>query len=500
LFLTTMTEIVAMRAPRHAKTVINRLLNSRSITEEGLNWLTLATDPFHDAALAPCGLPDMSTTNSVVQCFTYTQNITQPPIVAPTAQWDAQVVFCPFSYIWPGGSAQTALYPLRYDAALGVITAPVAIPATQPIYGGYNVLTGVNGFDWQALPPVTSWQSSGNTLSYPNQASSGQYRLIGCGYEVVNTTPDLYKGGAVTVYRTPNNTGSKFANAQPSGSGNFFVTATPALLPPSTQNEAQLYPTSKTWAAELGSYGIGVQSDVVNPFLSPVPTSPLWLYAPSSNDLNAGTVYTAFGFPQTWNTDGTNGSFTLSQAFPFENHGCIFTGLNPNTTLQVTVKYYVERVPTTSEPDLLVLSRPPTPYDPLALELYNRVSSELPVAVQVGENPLGEWFNEVLDIAVNCAPVLGSMMGPGGAVAMTAASKAISSYRSMNRPENARPQPTVMRNPPQNNRPNRPRRKPPGRSNQNNQQKKKKRNKKKKLTPAQKAQVQRDLGAMLGLV
>jgi hypothetical protein len=496
LFLTTMTEIVAMRAPRRAKTIINKLLNSRAMTEEGLNWLTLATDPFHDAALSPCGLPDMSTTNSVVQCFTYTQNIAVPSFLTAGSIWDCQVFFCPTSFITPNATASTALTAINYTASSGMVNIPSPIPGGQFVNGGYNVVNGPTGFDWQQLnAPANAWQNVGNRLSYPAAASTGQYRLVACGYEVVNTTPDLYKGGSVTVYRSPNNLGDRQMNIHNAAS--YFLQVDGILLPPSTQTEAQLYPTSKTWGAEEGVYGIGVQSDIDNPFLAPQPTCPFWWYAPSLSDINGNVMYTAFSFAPVPANDGVGNVYTLAQTFPYENHGAIFTGLNYNSTLQVTVKYYVERVPTTSEPDLLVLSRPPTPYDPLALEIYNKAITELPVAVKVGENPLGEWFGEVLDIMVNVAPIVGGMAGPGGALMGSGVSSAIKAYRSMNRPENARPQPGVMRNPTQTNRSGRPRRRNPPQP--QNQKKKKNKKRKPKLTAAQKAQRHQDLANMLGL-
>lgn len=51
----------------------------------------------------------------------------------------------------------------------------------------------------------------------------------------------------------------------------------------------------------------------------------------------------------------------------------------------------------------------------MALEIYTRSVCELPVAVPVDENPLGEWFNDVLDTVSEWAPKIGGVIGGHGA-------------------------------------------------------------------------------------
>jgi hypothetical protein len=145
---------------------------------------------------------------------------------------------------------------------------------------------------------------------------------------------------------------------------------------------------------------------------------------------------------------------TLSKLLPFDVNGSIFTGLSNETTLQVTVKYYVERIPTVSDPDLLVLSRPSPQYDPMAVEIYSRAMSELPVAVAVGENPLGEWFNDVLDTVSEFAPALGSVFGPMGAAAGSTLAAGARTWRNQRQGQVQTQSPSQVRVTP--NRPRRP--------------------------------------------
>jgi hypothetical protein len=102
----------------------------------------------------------------------------------------------------------------------------------------------------------------------------------------------------------------------------------------------------------------------------------------------------------------------MNSPFPFDVSGAFFSGLNPNSTLQVTVKYVVERIPSITEPNLLVLTRPPCPFDPMALELYTRVMASLPVGVKVGDNPDGEFWASILDALAAIAPVVGAALTP----------------------------------------------------------------------------------------
>jgi hypothetical protein len=96
---------------------------------------------------------------------------------------------------------------------------------------------------------------------------------------------------------------------------------------------------------------------------------------------------------------------------PWDISGCVFSGLNPNSTLQVNLKLLFERVPSQSNKDLLVLARTPPGYDGMALEIYSKAMEKLPVGVPVGENPLGEWFADVLKVVGDVAPVVGDFVG-----------------------------------------------------------------------------------------
>lgn len=401
-----------MRAPRKARTIIDSLLANRMLTPDGLNWLTIATDPFHDTALRPAGYPDINSSNTITQCFTFTANIVAPA-AAGVLPWDCHVWLAPLSALT--GATQTnttaVLNMYNYFPKQGLITPIATSPSVFP---GYNCMVMPTGTDWQNLVPAGNVTAGSVNLGFPGTCNGGQFRLVAAGFEVVNTTPDLYRGGAVTCYRAP----SRVDPAQYlyiSGLTTPFVT-NQGYLPPSTQANAQLYPGSRTWAAEDGAYGIATLSSDKNSFVDASMNLPS-LTTPCSNaQIQANTPVPLWTYQPFVNAAGIGYVATTCQILPFDCHGAMFVGLNTNSTLQVTTKYFVERIPTFNEPDLLVLARPPTPYDPIARELYTRTIMELPVAVPVAENPLGEWFNDVLETVAEFAPTVGKVFGPLGMV------------------------------------------------------------------------------------
>lgn len=447
------TNATQMRAPRRAKQTLNTMLENRTITQEGLNWLTMATDPFHDTELAPTGFPDADSSRSIPQCFVSTTQVVAPPTLS-TPTWDAHIFFNPISWQWAAPTEYSTPVPqARYKVNRnGLATASFNGVFLQ---AGYNALSLPANFDWinsATAPPGGAASPYG--LAYPKQGSSGQFRLVGCGFEVVNTTPDLYRGGSITVYRTPSSTSTRQIQLTPATP--YFVQST-VTLPPSSQTEAQLYPSSRTWGAEDGCYVVGTLSGTVCPYLvaQPNAVSSIQMMTPDviQDGTNANTT-NCFMFQGLY----TEQMARCSQILPYDNHGCVLTGLQPQATLQVTVRYYVERIPTSSNPELVVLTRAPTPYDPVALEIYSRAMAHLPVGVPVDQNPLGEWFNDIMDTISEWGPKVGNALGtiiPGAGAVGTAIGTAASGLRAINgtakpkkRPRKPRKKPAVNASPP----------------------------------------------------
>lgn len=269
---------------RKAKRIIKRLVEDRKLTDQGANWLTMATDPFHDTEITPTGYPDLNSCSTLTQCFTYTQSITAP---ATVGEWDSHVFFVPLSRT-QGFSPSTLTVvdrPLTQcltEAATGATKINPSSPFAGPsVYGGLNVVTGLSGTN---LFTNGSDSSIASKLQFP--LVGGQFRLVACGFEVVNTTPDLYKGGSVTVYRAPSQRDATSSVVYNPAAGSYPIIANTANWIPYTQAEAQLYPTSRTWAAQDGCYVIPTMCRDDNTFSVAIPNSPLFIQPPSQVEIS----------------------------------------------------------------------------------------------------------------------------------------------------------------------------------------------------------------------
>lgn len=466
--------VLEMRAPRRARAILNNLLVSRTVTPSGVKWLEVATDPFHDTEIRPDGYPDMVSTRSITQTVTQTITVNAPSGV--TTNWDLHVFFAPLaptftqSDVIPSSTLEEEIHfttdtvyvgkpgqPIKlgktdHDAPvkLGFKKGPCKPPkkessedddddtVTPSIYQGYYLCTvdrlghvqSVTGHTWVnpgwnaiAIGAGLDWSTNLGVnqpgIQLPGTYASGAWRLIATGLEVTNTTASLYKGGSVTCYRSPS----------PQGYGEYFVQASDedptvpcsgptCVTPPFSQSDAALYPNSRTWGAEDGIYLIPTMNSTTNPYYVPKPGMAGMITPSSFSNLNLGNGWLGW-FPFVSGSGGNYPNSSLATCLPWDISGAIFAGLNTQSAMQVTVRYYIERNPTIADPNLLVLARTPCPYDPVVQEIYTRCMEELPVGVKVGMNPLGEWFTEVLEGIGEWAPKIGSAIGnvvPGASI------------------------------------------------------------------------------------
>jgi hypothetical protein len=211
------------------------------------------------------------------------------------------------------------------------------------------------------------------------------------------------------------------------------------VLPPSTQASASLFPNSKTWNATEGVYLVAAMNNTENPYFTPTPGISGMISPTSAVAMEDGVGWVGYLPRLRAGELADNLDYSAcTTVWPWDVSGCVFSGLNEFSTLQVTVRYYIERHPSIAEPDLLVLARTPCPYDPTVQEIYARAMHELPVGVPVGMNPLGEWFNEVLDAVATWAPQVGSALGniiPGASMVGNAFGMGAKAWRNTRKNE-----------------------------------------------------------------
>lgn len=381
--------------------ILNRLVSEQKITPQGRDWLIAAMDPFHDSQLDSLeGWPDVECGASVVYCVKKSVQV-QKPALTDTGNWDCHIM------MWPMTGT------VDFCESLGRQSNVVNGPA-QPIVAPYG---GIGGLQIGGTPAGGSWNPISDAETCINIAqitldsdySRGSGRLIGIGFEVHDTTAELYKQGACTVYRMQaenrdvstyqiyNSTGSPstpYAGSYP---------ATTLRLPPQTQTSAMLIPGSRQWDAEQGCYVVGAFCSEENPAIGIAPTMAA-IYVNPDDDYDCTINTSSLYLQKQYNVFGGAPAYRPQRVHPIHQSGAIFSGLAVQASLTVNVNFFYEAFPGPSDVKTLVLAKPSCKYDPCVMELYSRLVQELPVGVPVSENGLGDWF---LDAATKAAKYIG---------------------------------------------------------------------------------------------
>lgn len=398
-----------------ATTIFDKLVGSRVLTPDGKDWLTSALDPFHDLDHQIAGYPDADTSSTVVGCYQYALDFGKDAAQTSTT-WDAHIFFNPVCTA--AGTAST-YYASAISTDGSYITRDITDGGKSLTFGLVNVLKNNNGASlYPTSPADISATVSIDNLNVGQQVFAGNSRVIGAGLEIIDTTADIYKQGALVVYklnqRRYDGTNTILYRDEIIGNGKFQVAGEVRLqAPPSTVAQALLLPGSRQWDAKKGCYTVLTQSSVDNPISYPkscfvtyanqTMTSATSVFAMTA----AGTAFSATVAPDI--TYGTNYRQVL---LPYNTGGVMLTGLNANSTFRVKVKLYVESAPQYSQAGLAVLCTPSAPYDATALEAYSKALSELPVGVQAQYNALGDWFATIADILSKVALPISAALAP----------------------------------------------------------------------------------------
>lgn len=393
-------------------------MTKSGVTKEGTAFLTAALDPMHDGSIEHlCGWPDQESGPSVVRCIKQSLEI-RTPYAAGSGNWSCAII------MWPWISH---IAGARYSReGTNMLMQPDYL--TVPGYGGLTVQASKSSnFNFIPNSAITSGVLTPiGFLSVPQTYLNGSGRVIAMGFEVIDTTAELYKQGMATSFRVTEQVRQKYntrvANTGTSNTASGFTDMYVVRPPPDTLAQAMLLPGTTQWEAREGVYSVATFQGSENPAEHPMYTSIVM----SNKDLTAGIQPVAVE-PNVWGTyiDSTSVTFSMQRnAIKIENvnlSGAFFTGLNENSTLTVRWHVYYESFPSPSEPDILVLARPPAPYDPIALEYLKRVSITRPVACQSGMNPNGEWFWEILNDLADIAPAVAGFVGGPPAAALASA-------------------------------------------------------------------------------
>jgi len=407
-----------MRSGR-ADAVAAAILNRVGGRATSLDTLKACLDPFHDTEIDPQGWPDLTTSPSVVQVYKASLTITAPSGVG-SSNWDCHIWNSPYFSIGApvGGlnvppTASTLTY-VQNSAGNNVGFATYSSNGNaQYAPVGLNVTTFLTG-----SPPTSfvnfpaSSTATMQSLQVPQTLSKGASRVFASGIEVHNTTPQLYRGGSVLVYRQPldDNAYHSTVNVYQNASSTSWsaVDVLPVPEPPNSLAVALQLKGSKQWGAEDGVYQVhGLHS-------TNLPTNGNTYVVPSywHDDPETGsTDYT----PTMQLVSATLEGVAANQTFwtEFDTSGCWFTGLAPQTILTLNWNVYIERFPSQLNTDLVLLAKQSPEYDVMGMELISAVGRTMPVATFVNNNDLGSWFSDILSTGAEyVAPLLQAMPHP----------------------------------------------------------------------------------------
>lgn len=402
--------------------LLTMLSENGTITPTGRDFLVAALDPMHDNQLQSLeGWPDVESTASVVRCIKQTLSYSTPNPAG--GNWDFQLVLWPFL---------NSLQMTDCTRANNSVTYAANPPVTY--FAG-----GLNGY--QIAPGNSLNISNGPSFSMglPTTYTPGSSRVVGIGVEVVNTTSNLHKQGQVIVWRQSN------ASTMASSAVYTVVTAAgakaanplvcPIQSPPISSAECMLIPGTRQWPAADGIY-------MVCPFVGPTNPPMLTNYdqpmiaktqfadiaynGPVSPILNVGPV----SFPvQGAGAVAGGGISAPTKIYPLHQIGAFFQGLSQETTLSITMNVYLETFPTVAEPEILVLATPSAAYDPVALEIFSRCLTTLPIGVPAGMNVFGDWFTDIVSTVSDWTSTGLGAINPALGLGMKAAGEAAKAWR-----------------------------------------------------------------------
>jgi len=423
-----------MRADiKRSEKVLDTLVTSTGLTEAGKEWLIAAFDPFHDRDLDCTGYPDANSSNSMLQVITLSAQVSGPAALAADEFWDCHIVDWPFM-----GTVGAKISATPYGSfPIGNTASGVFFQNAGTIlnnaFGGlgiYTSKTNLNDNDVFGANLLTL-----NNLTPSSADLKDPYRIIGKGFEVYNTSPDLYKSGACLVYKQPvadynDATTATIVSVAPAA----FIGAADVLLmdaPPTNVSEALRLPNSRQWEAREGCYVISPLHHGNTPVHTGNWTVPLYYKDTPADSTLWGPGFATQSFsPFTGLTPSTSILKTGDQHWTnFDQCGSIFTGLTKQSTLTINYRFFVEVFPGSSS-SLANYAHPSPQYDPAALKLYAEICHKAPVGVEVKYNGLGDWFIDgIKAVADTVMPIAGKVMKASGHPGVKAVGKMLAAKK-----------------------------------------------------------------------
>lgn len=400
------------------KNILSFLNKNKRLSYAGKQWLIQSLDPFHDSVITKTGLPDTENSKSIVVCTSKEFTISAPPGLS-SGTWDCNI----FTLNELGAINVSST---NIDTSYSITN--VGTSTNNILFSTLNYLsfpTGTNPINFSGNTSILNTNCSYSSLQPDNIDSNS--RLVGMGFEVHNSTAEMYLQGEVFCYRQPQEIQAIAGYGQPYPAGQTNTASQVILvigdsgyvsrLPPLTLSQVEQYPDTKSWNAKEGSYSVATMDPTINPFCERrngcrIFSSFAEYNSSSSNNSLISTSYSTNTIGITaGSTTTTTRSSGWTKPTPIDTVGAYYTGLSLQTSLVVTVKFFVEFVPNFNDTTLVNLAKPSPCYDPVALQLYTYARCAMPPGVPVNQNNLGEWFSKVVHWMGDHAETIGSVAG-----------------------------------------------------------------------------------------
>lgn len=374
-----------------------------ALTEKGKDYLRTVLDPYHDFHSPGVGIPSLNSGSTYLRTIRLRQPLLVPALVPGVTAWELHVMTTPVYCEQTAGAISSVL------SGTGSAADPYLVKNSSTVDPDARTLSHVC-YAWVPtnsalglMDPLA--QFSALPIGSPDW---GSYRLVSSGFEVHNSTPELYRSGTVTTWRANNVcevTNVRMADQNAFGLARVYngIPATLAL--------ANQFPTSRTWEAASGCYvvsspdfnDVGFKSydegTIVIRTGATVGTARLSLACGGLIDVDVGPdasrlVYRSGIVPS----------------------GAIFSSIAPESTFTLDCRVLVEVSPDLTSQDLSIASQP-SASDPVALELAALAFAQLPSGVPASFNAAGDWFRMVLSTIGSVAPLVAGLVPHAGAKA-----------------------------------------------------------------------------------
>lgn len=373
-------------------------------TKDGMDWLILALDPFHDYERTIEGLPDETVSRSNVRIHNQTAT------VSATADGDN------FNIMWNGYHGYSIVHAsnnLTLDSTPNGTFAPFKVlrsadgiyPSLTAQYSG----TAEEKLGWGTVPLAAN----------ANQAS----RLIGVAFEIRDVTPALYQKGQYVANALPNHCSKTCPLIQTLGPPEVrtlmpsaSVTAPFAV----SQADMQAYPNAVTRELKAGAYviphmGVPAQAQRL--------TSPTGQLVYTSVCIQSEIIGGALQQQVTCGADNTTGVQARNKNYVYSGFSpcqMLISGVAAETVLQITFRTIVEYYPDLHDPQSLSTATDTAAYDPYALQLYHEICRKVPFCVPVKDNASGDYFRKVKSVMSRLAPYALRLAEIGAPIVMSA--------------------------------------------------------------------------------